>query len=124
MDKETPKTVLAEELVAARKRIAELERSEAHYRTLVETLDVSLCRWLPDTTLTFANEKYKVIFGVKDDPHGKKWLDFLPDETREGTAAYYREVAANPHKVTYEHPVTVEDGRLKSLSVDRYPLVR
>ncbi len=122
MDKETPKTVLAEELVAARKRIAELERSEAHYRTLVETLDVSLCRWLPDTTLTFANEKYKVIFGVKDDPHGKKWLDFLPDETREGTAAYYREVAANPHKVTYEHPVTVEDGRLSHFQWIDIPL--
>lgn len=34
-----------------------LRASEEHYRALVESLDVSLCRWLPDTTLTYANEK-------------------------------------------------------------------
>ncbi len=90
-----------------------LRASEEHYRALVESLDVSLCRWLPDTTLTYANEKYKRIFGLQDDTVGQKWLDFLPEETRASTATFYGNVAKDPHTVTYEHPVNVEDGSVR-----------
>ncbi|MEY2817267.1 MAG: hypothetical protein RL275_730, partial [Chloroflexota bacterium] len=111
-DKRT-KAQLAEELLAAQKRIAELEHNELNYQVLAKTLDVSLCRWLPDTTLTFTNEKYKEIFGIQGDALGKQWLDFLPAETRNDTAAYYQNLAENPQVVTYEHPVTIKDGRTR-----------
>jgi PAS domain S-box-containing protein len=97
--------------ITVRKQTEEkLRESREYYRALVETLDASLCRWLPDTTLTYANEKYKRIFGVQGDAVGQKWADFLPEETRESTIALYREVAEKPRAVTYEHPVNVEDG--------------
>ena len=96
------------------KRIEEaLRESEELYRTLIETLDISLCRWLPDTTLVYANEKYRKIFGVQGQVIGVKWIDFLPIDTRTETTAFYRELGAHPHTVTYEHPVTVEDGSLR-----------
>ena len=97
--------------ITQRKQIEDqLRKKEAHYRLLVETLDISLCRWLPDTSLTFANEKYRQIFCVEGDAVGLKWLDFLPEDARPATAAFYAEVTANPRTVTYEHPVTVQDG--------------
>lgn len=99
-------------LVENTQREEKLNTSKEHYRALVETLDLSLCRWLPDTTLTYANEKYKQIFGLQGDAVGQKWLTFLPEETRASTAAFYGKVTEKPHTVTYEHPVTVEDGSM------------
>jgi PAS domain S-box-containing protein len=90
-----------------------LRQSERRYRSLIEALDVALCRWLPDTTLTFTNEMYRQIFGIRGRADGIKWLKFLPDESRDETAAFYQEVAQNPRLVTYDHPVTFEDGRTR-----------
>ncbi len=90
-----------------------LRQSEQHYHSLVDALDVSLCRWLPDTTLTYANERYRKIFGVEGDGVGQKWLNFLPEEARASTSAFYVNVAEHPRTITYEHPVTVEDGSVR-----------
>ncbi|MBI5945878.1 MAG: PAS domain S-box protein [Chloroflexi bacterium] len=87
-----------------------LRESEELYRSLVNAMDVSLCRWLPDTTLIYANESYRGIFSVQGDVAGQKWVDYLPEETRETTAAFYRKVVENPETVTYEHTVKVEGG--------------
>lgn len=91
-----------------------LHQSESHYRTLVNTLDISLCRWLPDSTLIFTNKKYRDVFGFKEEIGSQKWFDRLPDSTREVTSAFYKKLSENPDTVTYEHPVLVEDG------VERY----
>lgn len=90
-----------------------LRQSEGLYRTLVGALDVSLCRWLPDTTLIFTNEKYRTIFGLQEETAQQQWLNLLPEATRADTAAFYQELARNPHTVFYEHPVTVEDGSMR-----------
>ncbi len=90
-----------------------LRRSEERYRTLVNSLDISLCRWLPDTTLTFANERYRRIFGIHDNAIGTQWLDLVPAETRANTAHFYQALAQAPRTVNYEHPVTTEDGKVR-----------
>lgn len=130
MGKNKTKAEILIELEQSQKRIAELEsaskrtgkrqssestlhETEETYRALVETLNVSLCRWQPDTTLTFANEKYKRIFGIQGDAVGQKWIDFLPEEVRETTVAFYNEVTKDPRTITYEHPVTTEDGSMR-----------
>ncbi|NTV99702.1 MAG: PAS domain S-box protein [Oscillochloris sp.] len=90
-----------------------LRQSEELYRTLVNTLDVSVCRWLPDTTLLFANEQYHKIFGTSDAEIGQQWIMFLPEEVRESTAAVYQELEHDPHTIAYEHPVKVEGGQIR-----------
>ena len=91
----------------------ELRRNRERYRALVDALDVALCRWRPDTTLTFTNEKYRVIFGIHGDAIGQKWLQFVPDVTRAATTEFYRQLAAAPETVSYEHPVTVDEGQVR-----------
>ncbi len=90
-----------------------LTQSERQYHHLVDALDVSLCRWLPDTTLTFANEKYCHLFGIQGNAVGQKWLAFLPAETQASTVAFYQEVAQHPRVVSYEHPVKIQDGSVR-----------
>ena len=100
--------------ITERKKAEEIiRRSEERYRTLVESMDISLCRWLPDTTLTFTNEKYRQIFGLSLEMANRKWLEFVPEETREATTRFYKELAENPKVITYEHPVKLKDGRVR-----------
>ncbi|MEI6179414.1 MAG: PAS domain S-box protein [Chloroflexales bacterium] len=110
------KTVLFSVIHDITKRVqteAALQRSEELYRSLVSGLDACLCRWLPDTTLLFTNTKYRTLFGLEEATAHCQWLAFLPDTTREATATFYRELAAQPRTVVYEHAVTAEDGTLR-----------
>jgi PAS domain S-box-containing protein len=124
MKQNRTKAVVLNELQQANQRIAELEsaarrehqklvQSQAQYHALAAALDLSLCRWLPDTSLTFANEKYYEIFGIQGEAVGQKWLNYLPEEGRASTTAFYLELADNPRTVTYEHPVTIRDGSIR-----------
>ncbi|HNO92814.1 MAG TPA: PAS domain S-box protein, partial [Anaerolineales bacterium] len=90
----------------------DLRFREKQYHSLVETLDVSICRWLPDTTLTYANEKYRKIFNITGNAEGKKWIDLLPEAARASTAIFYSEVTKHPRTVMYDHPVTMNDGKI------------
>jgi PAS domain S-box-containing protein len=86
-------------------RIAELEAA-------LNLLEISVCAWLPDTTLTFANTKYKALFGLEGDVQAQKWIEFLPESSREATLRFCADSVVNPRVVHYEHPVTAHDGRV------------
>lgn len=43
-----------------------LQKSEAQYRAVVENQTDAVCRWTPDTRLTFANTIYRELFGFAD----------------------------------------------------------
>ncbi len=87
-----------------------LRQNKERYRTLVEALDVALCRWLPDTTLTYTNERYRRIFGIENETTVQKWVTFLPESIREETVSFYDNLARNPRTESYEHAVTLADG--------------
>ena len=88
-----------------------VKASEARYRTVVEAHDDAISRWLPDTTLTFTNERYRQIFGISQaQATRRKWLELVPGAKRKATAAFCDELARFPKKVAYEHPVTGRNG--------------
>ncbi len=88
-----------------------LRESEARYRAIVESQDDAICRWLPDTTLTFANNRYRELFGVTAADIGRRrWVEFLPEADRDAIVAFYRKLFAEPRKTGYEHEVRLHDG--------------
>ena len=88
-----------------------LRESEARYRAIVESQDDAICRWLPDTTLTFANSRYRELFGLTAADIGRRrWVEFLPEAGREEIVAFYRKLLAEPRKTSYEHEVCLQDG--------------
>jgi len=92
----------------AEERFAE---SEARYRTLVEEQFEAVCRWLPDTTLTFVNRAYCRLMGKsKEELVGMKWIAFIPENRRAEVLDTYAKAAAAKRTVTYEHEVESASG--------------
>ena len=60
-----------------------LRQSEERYRTLVEAQPDPICRFLPDTTLTFVNRAYAQFYGREpEELIGERWLDFAARDER------------------------------------------
>lgn len=91
-----------------------LQRSEARYRAVVEDQTELICRFLPDTTLTFVNEAYCRYF---DQPRealmGQRFLSLIAEEDQ---AFACKQIAAlSPQRPinTYEHRVHLANGELR-----------
>lgn len=75
-----------------------LQESEQQYRALVESQTDLVCRWRPDTTLTFVNASYCRYFGkTRQELLGRKLLDLTPEPTRTTVAAHVADLLQNPH---------------------------
>ena len=84
---------------------------EERYREVVESQTNLVCRYLPDTTLTFVNEAYCRFSGWKrQDLIGRKFLELLPEETRERAFNQVAMVAARREPSDWESEVLLPDG--------------
>ena len=93
-------------------RLAEeaLRESEARYRALVENQVEAVCRWLPDTTLTYVNEAYCRLLGKsREDLLGKSFLDFIATENIRDLMRHVRSLINHPRLAYYEHEVSSGD---------------
>lgn len=89
------------------------QRSEERYREVVERQSELVCRYLPDTTLTFVNEAYCRFFNrTRDELLGHKFLELLPTEVRTAALHHVRSLVDNPRVRTYEHEVLLPDGAI------------
>src|SRR5262245_26974390 len=86
--------------------IEQEQQVEERYREVVESQTDLVSRYLPDTTLTFVNEAYCRFFGRKrQDLIGSKFLELLPEETRQLTLNHVALVAARRGPYTWEQEV-------------------
>jgi len=98
-------------------RIEELENakkvlkdSEARYRTMVENQMEAVCRWLPDTTLTYVNQAYCSFLGKnREELLGRKFLLLLPDDVHGPFKEHIDLLVANPQVKTFEHEIVAAD---------------
>jgi len=75
-----PLLSLAAVIQERRKAEAALRVSEERYRDVVEAQRDLLCRFLPNTTLTFVNEAFCHFFGHgRDELIGRKFAELLPE---------------------------------------------
>jgi PAS domain S-box-containing protein len=87
---------------------------EIRYRVMAELQAEVVCRWLPDTTLTYVNDGYCRLNGrQREELLGKKWLSLVPPATRSSVEAYCRSLLAEPKLNIYEYGVTRADGEIR-----------
>lgn len=89
-----------------------LKESEERYRMLVETQVEAIFRWKLDTTLTFVNASYCAMVGkTREELIGKKWIDFVPPNSRAEVLKVYENAVRKKTPVMYEHEVETPHGR-------------
>ena len=88
-----------------------LAESERRYRNVVETQTEMICRYLSDTTLTFANDAYCAYFGKsKDALIGTKFVELIPEHARDQAIRHIQTLLENPQPESHEHEVIRPDG--------------
>jgi PAS domain S-box-containing protein len=95
-----------------RARAAEaLRDSEERYRSVVESQTELICRYLPDTTLTFVNDAYCRYFDkTQEELIGVKFLELIPQPAREASHKHVESLVENPRLEINEHEVLLPDG--------------
>jgi len=94
-----------------------LRKTEISYRQLVETQPDLICRFLPDTTLTFVNTAYARFFGCRpEELIGRRFIELIAAAERPAIQAYLAAfIPAEPAR-QYEH------GALRAGGVCRWHL--
>lgn len=91
-----------------------LNLSNNRYKAVVNTQADLICRFLPDTTLTFVNAAYCRYFGkTEDELMGESFLALIPDEGKEAVQRQIEELnRLTPDRpvVIHEHPVALPHG--------------
>ncbi len=106
-----PLLCLAVLLRERRQADAALRSSEARYREVVETQTDLICRFLPDTTLTFVNEAYCRFFDrSREQLIGTKFTQLLPEAARDAALNHIASLIKNPRVEAVEHEVLLRDG--------------
>jgi PAS domain S-box-containing protein len=93
-----------------RRRAAEEEsrQSKERYRSVVDTQSELICRFLPDTTLTFVNDAYcRFRNATRGELIGTKLITQIPESARETVLQRLNQLNGLD---SYEHPVILPDG--------------
>jgi PAS domain S-box-containing protein len=116
---------LAKELHELRQslRAMELERFElektlgeslARYRAIVEDQSELICRFDPDSTLTFVNEAYCRFFNKRrEDLIGFSFIPLIPPEDRKKVTAHFDSLEPEKPVATHEHQVIGKNGEIR-----------
>jgi PAS domain S-box-containing protein len=87
------------------------QRAEEYYRFITEQQTDLICRFRPDTTLTFVNEAYCRYFGkTREDLVGRSFLMLIPPEAHAAAQDHVTSLITQPRNVTYEHEVCLPHG--------------
>ncbi|HNW92157.1 MAG TPA: PAS domain S-box protein, partial [bacterium] len=81
---------------------------------IADDLPLLICRFLPDTTLTYVNRAYARTFGVSARAlRGRRWLDQLPPAQRPAVLAELACLTAAQPERTYEHAARDAAGAVR-----------
>ncbi len=91
----------------------ELKISEKRYESVINTQEEMVCRFLPDTTLTFVNEAYcRAFHKTSRELLGRKFINFVPRESQDKILNHLNNFNPNNSIIHYEHPSIGKDGKI------------
>ncbi len=91
--------------------VENLRKNEQLLASVVQTQQELICRFLPDTTLTFVNKPYCKAFGMTEDQLlGTKVLDLFPASKHLELLEELNHISADHPSYTSIHPALLPDG--------------
>ncbi|WP_006788726.1 PAS domain S-box protein [Thiorhodospira sibirica] len=101
------------DITAEREAEQQLQRSQQLLASVLENQQEMICRFLPDTTLTYVNGAYCRLFGHRaDELLGRRFLDLVPTSEHKAILEKLQTLSAKNPKQTYVHPSILSDGSL------------
>ncbi len=92
---------------------AEINRARQRLESIVKTQREMICRFLPDTTLTFVNEAYCRLFGKPEaELIGTPFLDLVPQKDHDPIRRSLAALGPGNPVQTYIHQSIGKDGEL------------
>lgn len=98
--------IFANKIVTKRLKVKEEEIS-----SILETQQEMICRFTPDTTLTYINKAYADMFGTTQEAlKGTRFLDFIPGEEHARIKRFLQSFGPENPTKSYRHKVELPDG--------------
>jgi len=92
----------------------EAEETEKSFQTMINDIPALICRFLPDGTLTFVNDRYCDYFHKdKDALIQHNFFQFIPPEERPKVKKHFISLNQKHPMTTYEHKVITPDGAIR-----------
>lgn len=102
---------LEQEIATLRRRVAELETSEARYRGLVEAQRELVVRVDPEGRFTYVNKAYCAMFGkTREELLGATFMPSIHEEDLPATLKAIEALETPPHRVSIEQRAMTVDG--------------
>lgn len=99
--------------VDRRRAITALRQSERRYRSVVEHQSDLVCRYKPDTTLTFVNDAYCRFFGKRrEELLGRHFIELIPEGDRHAALAHVTSLLDGREPQVDEHNVLMPNGMI------------
>ncbi|MEW5424976.1 PAS domain S-box protein [Amorphus sp. 3PC139-8] len=106
-------TVIIADITERLRIEADLKASEARYRSIVEDQVDLICRFKPDTTLTYVNPAYAHAFGRSiEDLIGRPFIALLPPADRARALAHLSRVTPADSVRSFEYRIVRPDGSI------------
>jgi len=88
-----------------------IRRSEERYRSIVNSSEIYICRFTPDTKLTFANAAYCERRGMtQEEIIGQSFMSWIPEKDQAFIRRQFQSLTPEDPVITYEHRVITRDG--------------
>ena len=103
---------LVRDCTAERLAALQLDRERQHLKSILQTQQEMVCRFLPDTTLTFVNQAYLRAFGKEaQEVIGRKFLEWVPEAECGPILEHLKKMMAAPEVITYVHSAYGPEGQ-------------
>lgn len=90
-----------------------IQRSEERYRSIVNSSEIYICRYTPDTKLTFANKAYCERRGLTQEKIiGQSFMSWIPEKDQAFIRRQFQSLTPEDPVITYEHRVITRDGEV------------
>lgn len=104
---------VAQDITGRKQFEQQLHESRQLYQSVVDTQAEMICRYLPDTTLTFVNDAYCRAFGKsRRELLGHKYLMFLPPEMHAREVESIKSLSLEQPTTTREYQILLPDGSI------------
>lgn len=105
---------MVEDITQRKQALEALRQSQERYRAIVEDQTELICRFKPDSTITFVNDAYCRYFNKsRESLIGHKFLPAMPPEDRKLITKNFGSLSIEKPTNTYEHQVILSGGEMR-----------